>query len=217
MIVTIQRELGAGGLSLGEAIAADLGATLLSERTIIENLCDRGGFSLDYLEKIDERPPSAASTFMADLAHAGALVQAMEWRSTEDTVVDEIRELVLEAADKGHVVVVGHGGSKLLKGAIERSQIFSIFLHASVGWRVDQVARRGNISREAAADRVHRTDEVRRKYQHHFFAADLYDAHAYDLVLDIERIGFEPAADIARRAVHAAIDSMTPVGPDVTS
>ena len=205
MIVTIQRELGAGGLSVGEALAADLGATLLSERTIIESLCDRGGFTAEYLAKIDERPPTAASSFMSDLARASALVQAMEWRSTEHTVVDEIRTLVLENAQRGHVIVVGHGGRALLHGMVDRSDLFSILLHAHKEWRIEQVRKRWDLSGDEAAERVRRTDELRRKYLQHFFAADLYDARAYDLVLDTERVGVETAIEIARSALRAAL------------
>jgi cytidylate kinase len=210
MIVTIQRELGAGGLTIGEALAADLDAVLLSERLIIEALCARGGFSASYLEKIDECPPTAASSFMADLARATALVQAMEWRSTEHTVVDEVRTLVLEAAEKGNVVVVGHGGPQLLKGVIADDQVFSIMLHAHREFRVRQVQKRWDLSREEATERVRRTDELRRKYLQHFFSADLYDARAYDIVIDTERVGMDAAIEIARNAVRAAMHPVTP-------
>ncbi len=205
MIVTIQRELGAGGLSVGEALAADLGATLLSERTIIDSLCARGGFSAAYLQRVDERPPSAASTFMADLARATAMVQAMEWRSTEHAVVDQIRSLVLEAAERGHVVVVGHGGSQLLAGAVDQHQIFSILLHAGREWRIAQVQKRWSLTHEEATERVRRTDDLRRKYVQHFFSTDLYDARAYDIVIDTERLGIETAIELSRTALRTAM------------
>ena len=205
MIVSIQRELGAGGLSVGEAVAAELGATLLDERTIIEKLAQRGGFSADYLQRIDERPPTFANSFMSDLARATALVQAMEWRSTEHAVLDEIRTLVLEAAERGHVVLIGHGGSMLLSGVLAREEIFSIFLHAGKAWRIEQVKRRFGWPHDEAAERVRRTDELRRKYLQHFFSADLYDARKYDLVLKTERIGIEAAIDITISTLRAAL------------
>ena len=209
MIVTIQRELGAGGLSVGEALAEDLDATLLSERAIIDSLCERGGFTANYLEKIDERPPTAASSFMTDLARATALVQAMEWRSTEHTVVDEIRALVVEAAKRGNVVVVGHGGPQLLRGVVPSDEVFSIMLHAHRDWRIAQVQKRWNLGRDEAAERVRRTDDLRKKYLQHFFSADLYDARAYDVVIDTERVGLETAIEIARSALRAAMQTIT--------
>ena len=205
MIVTIQRELGAGGLSVGEALASELNATLLDERTIIELLSDRGGFSADYLQRIDERPPTFANSFMSDLARATALVQAMEWRSTEHTVLDEIRTLVTEAAQRGHVVLIGHGGRLLLSDAVPHDEIFSILLHARKSWRIEQVMRRFGWSEEVAAERVRRTDELRRKYLQHFFSCDLYDARRYDLVLNTERTGIEAAIEIATSTLRASL------------
>ena len=205
MIVSIQRELGAGGLSVGEAVAAELDATLLDERTIIEQLAQRGGFSADYLQRIDERPPTFANSFMSDLARATALVQAMEWRSTEHAVLEEIRTLVLEAAKRGHVVLIGHGGCMLLAGVHPREEMFSIFLHAGKPWRIEQVQRRFGWPHDEAAERIRRTDELRRKYLQHFFSADLYDARKYDLVLNTERIGIEAAIEIATSTLRAAV------------
>ncbi len=205
MIVSIQRELGAGGLSVGEAVAAELGATLLDERTIIERLAERGGFSADYLERIDERPPTFATSFMSDLARATALVQAMEWRSTEHTVLDEIRSLVLDEAERGHVVLIGHGGRLLLTGSNAAQNLFAIFLHARKAWRVQQVMRRFDWTEEQAAERIRRTDELRRKYLQHFFACDLYDARKYDLVIDTERVGIEAAKQIATSALRGML------------
>ena len=210
MIVTIQRELGAGGLSIGEALAGELGATLLDERRIIDELSARGGFSSEYLQKIDEAPPTFANSFMTDLARATALVQAMEWRSTEDSILGEILSLVLKHAAENDVVLIGHGGPKLLADAVKRSEIFAILLHARRDWRVEQVMRRFDVSKEQAAERVRRTDDLRKKYQQHFFSADIYDARSYDLVLDTERIGIAASIDIAKRALLASNATASP-------
>ncbi len=203
MIVMISRELGAGGLTIGEALATDIDGALLDEQTIIAELAKRGGFSSEYLQRTVERPPNPASTFMADLARATALVQAMEWRSAEYAVLDEIRNLVLERAAKENVVVIGHGGSKLLADRVPRDHIFSLLLHARRDWRVGQVMRRFGTSHDDASERVRRTDDLRRKYMQHFFAVDLYDANAYDLVIDTERVGIRTATELCMAALRA--------------
>lgn len=209
MIVTIQREIGAGGLAIGEALAREISAALLDERTLIADLCARGGFSAEYLQSIQEAPPSFANTFMHDLARATALVQAMEWKSTEETVLREIRALVLERATQGHVVLIGQGGSKLLAGSIPAHDLFSIFLHARREWRIEQVMQRFTWHREEATERVRRTDDLRRKYLQHFFSADLYDARTYDLVIDTERIGVDAAIALACTALQAAMAAVS--------
>lgn len=204
MIVAVNRELGAGGLSVGEALAKEFGATLLDERALIAELARRGGFSAEYLQRIDERPPSLASAFMHDLAKATVLVQAMELRTNERVVLDEVRAVVLGHAQRGHVVLIGHDGAKLMEGSVTRAEVFSLLLHARRGWRVEQVMHRFSLGRAEADERVRRTDELRRRYLQHFFEHDLYDAHTYDLVVDTERIGIQAAIEVAITAVHAA-------------
>jgi cytidylate kinase len=206
MIVAVNRELGAGGLSVGEALAAEFGATLLDERTLIAKLAQRGGFSAEYLEHIDERPATIATSFMADIARATALVQAMEFRSSEHTVLDEVRAIVLEErAHHGSVVLIGHGGAKLMAEHVARGELFSLLLHAGHAWRVQQVMHRFDLAREEAEERVHRTDELRARYLRNFFESDLYDARTYDLVIDTERVGIATAIDVAKAAVRAAM------------
>jgi cytidylate kinase len=206
MIVAISRELGAGGLSVGEAIAAELGASLLDERTLIAELAERGGFSAEYLSRVDESPPSLASTFMHDIARATALVQAMDVRSTEHAVHDEIRGIVLQRAAQGSVVLIGHGGAQLLGQHVRRKDVFSLLLHARRAWRIGQVMERFQIGRPEAEQRVRQTDELRRRYVQHFFSTDIYDAHNYDLVLDTERVGIAAAISIALATVRATAE-----------
>lgn len=204
MIVSIARELGAGGLTVGEALAAELDALLFNEASIVTALAGRGGYSAEFLAKIDECPPSFTTTFMADLARATALVQAMEWRSAEREVLDEIRALVLEAAERGNVILIGHGGCKLLGEDAKEHHLFSILLYAGRQWRIDQVASRFAIDRGGAAERVRRTDDLRRRFEQHFFDADIYNCRQYDLVIDTERVGLAAAVEIARTAVRSA-------------
>ncbi|HTX58224.1 MAG TPA: cytidylate kinase-like family protein [Verrucomicrobiae bacterium] len=205
MIVAIGRELGAGGLSVGEALARDLGACLLDERMLVGELSRRGGFSAEYLQRIDEQPPSLASSFLRDIARAAALADAADARSPEGAVHDEIRAVVLERARRGHAVLIGHGGAKLLEGHVARGEIFSLLLHAGRPWRVRRVMERFAIDRAEAEERVRRTDELRRRYCAYFFSLDLYDAHNYDLVIDTERVGIASAIRIATEAVRAAL------------
>jgi cytidylate kinase len=207
MIVAINRELGAGGLSLGEALASAIGAELLDERRLISELANRGGFSAEYLQRVDERPPAFSSAFMHDLSRATALVQAMEWRPSEHAVLDEIRSVVFEHASRSNVVLIGHGGHKLLGPHVPRREVFSLLLLARPQWRIEQVMRRFGIERAEAEERVRKTDDVRSRYQRHFFETDIYDARNYDLVIDTERIGIEAAIELARSAVTEAARS----------
>jgi cytidylate kinase len=205
MIVSISRELGAGGGTVGEAIARRLEATLLDERSIIAKLADRHGMSADYLSRSIERPPTLGESLIADLARASAMLHFnTEWRMPEAPLIDAVRSLVYESAETGHVVVIGHGGVSLLGWRPNGVRVLAILLQASAKWRVDQLARRFNISHAEAQRRIECTDAARRRYQQHYFDCDMYDSRRYDLVLNTERMGLELAEMLATNAALAA-------------
>jgi cytidylate kinase len=207
MIVSISRELGAGGGSIGEVLARELGATLLDERAIIERLADRHGISTDYLSRTCERPPTFGESLIADLARASAMLPFnTEWRMPDDPIIERVRSLVFECAEDGHVVVIGHGGVSLLGWRPAGVRVLAMLLQAGSNWRIEQLARRCAIDRAEAQRRIARTDEARKRYLRHYFDNDIYDSRQYDLVLNTERLGLELAIELATQAARAVAD-----------
>lgn len=205
VIVSISRELGAGGLSVGEAVASALGATLLDERAIITELSSREGLPPDFIAERIERPPSVGQQLIADLAAASAMMPiTMMWEQPETVIVDGVRNLVLERASRAHVVVIGHGGVSMLGWRPAGIRVLAVLLRAGKAWRVDQLARRFAIAREEAERRIERTDAARVRFQRHYFNSDLYDSRQYDLVLCSESLGLETAIRLAVEAAAAA-------------
>lgn len=209
MIISISRELGAGGRSVGEAIASTLGAPLLDERSIIEELSRRLDLPRDFVAERVERPPSAGQRLIADLAAATAMVPyTTVWQQPDTMMVEAVRDIVTEYARKGNVVVIGFGGPSLVGLRAGEIPVLAILLRAGRAWRVDQLARRYGIDHDEAESRIQRTDEARKRYHKHYFNSDLYDCRQYDLVLCTESLGLETAiaiaTDVARTKALAA-------------
>ena len=208
MIVSISRELGAGGLSVGEAIADALGAMLLDERAMLEQLASRVDLPRDYIAEHVERPPSAGARLIADLAAATAMVPVMQtWLQPEEQIVATVREIVVESAQGGHVVVLGHGGVSLLGWRPQGIPVLAILLRASRAWRVAQLIRRLGIDPAEAERRIARSDEARQRYQRHYFNTDLSDSRQYDLVLSTETLGLPRSIALAVETAKASATS----------
>lgn len=203
MIVSISRELGAGGRSVGEAIASALAAALLDERSIIEELSQRGNVPRNYVEEHVERAPSPGERFIADLAAATAMLPVLEeWRQSDDLCVNGVRALVIEYAQRGDVVVIGHGGVSLLGWRPAGIPVLAMLLRAGREWRIEQLARRFEVTEDEARRRIDRIDQARARYQRHYFDSDVYDCRQYDLVLNTETLGMEKASAIAVTAAR---------------
>lgn len=198
VIVSIARELGAGGRTVGESVAGALGAALLDERSFIDMLSRRYGLSPDFVAQHIERPPSAGERLMADLAAATAMLPIVPAQfPAEELIVEAVRDTVIEQARNGHVVVIGHGGVSMLGWRPNGIAVLAILLRAGRAWRVEQLARRYAIAPGEARRRIERTDDARARYQRHYFDSDVYDCRQYDLVLNTESLGLELATSIA--------------------
>jgi len=205
VIVSISRELGAGGRSVGEAVAASLGAPLLDERSMLDQLAARVGLPAEFVAERIERPPSTGQRFIADLAAATAMVPYTTiWQEPDESIIEGVRELVLEHAAAGDVVVIGFGGPALLEWEETGVPLLAILLRAGRAWRIEQLARRYGIDHVEAQRRITRTDEARSRYQRHYFRSDLYDSRQYDVVLCTESLGLELAAAIVTQVARAA-------------
>lgn len=209
MIVSISRELGAGGGTLGEAIARDLGATLLDERWFIAQLAERYQFSNDFLNRTLEQPPKFGESLIATLARATAMMPgALTLKMPDERVIDAARALVVEQAQSGHVVVLGHGGVSMLGWRPAGVRVLAILLQAGRAWRIEQLTRRYVMDRGEAQRRVERTDEARKRYLRHYFDSDMYDSRQYDLVLNTERLGLDLAIALATDAARRTAEEL---------
>ena len=204
MIVSIARELGAGGRTVGESIADGLGAPLLDERSFIAELGARHGLSPEFVAERIERPPTAGQRLIADLAAATAMLPVPPvFPQPEELIIDTVREIVIEHARRGHVVVIGHGGVSMLGWRPAGIPVLAILLRAGRAWRIEQLAHRYGIAPDDARQRIERIDEARVRYQKHYFASDLYDSRQYDVVLNTESLGLELAIAIVTSVAEA--------------
>ena len=201
MIVSIARELGAGGRTVGEAVASAIGATLIDERSMITELSQRAGFAPEFVAERMERPPSVGDRLIADLAASSAMLWFVApAEQPDEIIIATVREIVMEHAGRGNVVVIGHGGRSMLGWRPAGMPVLAILLHASRAWRIEQLARRYGIDAQEARKRIERSDDARARYQQHYFNTDLYDSRQYDLVLSAESLGLPLTIEIATLA-----------------
>ena len=198
-VITIGRQLGAGGSTVGAMLARELHADLLESR-IIDEVAHRLQLPKEEVEAEDEQPGSLLSRLLVALGSASSepLIppEATAWNppntdptfDTRKAVLKITQHVIQEAARAGKVVIVGRGGAYLLRdfpGALH------VFLGASRSVRVKTIMERFNIASEDEARRVMtRTDENWTAYINQVYGHDRNLAGHYDMVLDTGRLGY---------------------------
>src|SRR6266850_958492 len=203
-VITIGRQFGAGGTSVGELLARELHADLLESR-IIDEVAHRLQLPKEEVEAEDEQPGSLLARLLVALGSASTepLVppEAAAWQppntdpafDTRKAVLEITQHVIQEAARAGNVVIVGRGGAYILRdfpGALH------VFLRAAEAVRLKAIMARFDItSEEEARRRLKRTDENWTAYIKQVYGHDRNLAGHYDMVLDTGRLGYETTVD----------------------
>lgn len=206
--VTISRQTGAGGISVGEKLIEYL------TKHDLECSCPWTLFDKDLLERVIEehRLPKDLVAFMqekyvSDLRDM--LETLMELHPPALALVRQTTETIFHLANMGHVILVGRGSSVItrrLAGGLH------VRLVGSIDKRIRHVAEYYGIAHKAAEEKVIEEDKGRRDYLKQFFGKNIDDPLLYDLVIDTDALGYAEAARIIGDAVlnRQILPAMTP-------
>jgi cytidylate kinase len=210
-VITIGRQFGAGGRTVGQMLARELKADLLEDQ-LIDEVARRLELPKEEVEAADEQPGSLLSRLLIALGSASGEPmippEAAAWTppnadpvfDTRLAVLQITQQVITEAARSGSVVIVGRGAAYLLsdlEGALH------VFLEASADVRVKTLMKRFEWSEEEARRRMKQTDENRTAYVKQVYGHDRNLPGHYDLVLNTGRLGYEATVDAILAALRA--------------
>jgi cytidylate kinase len=210
-VITIGRQFGAGGQTVGEMLARRLKIDLLESR-IIDEVAHRLQLPKEEVEAEDEQPGSLLGRLLVALGSASTEPmippEATAWTppnsdptfDTRKAVLQITQHVIQEAAREGNVVIVGRGGGYILRdfpGALH------VFLRAATEARVKTVMARFKIaSEDEARKRIKSTDENWTSYIKQVYGHDRNLPAHYDMVLDTGTLGYETTVDVIVAALE---------------
>ena len=185
-IITISREFGSGGRTVGRMAAKALNIPCYDQE-ILEELARKSGFTQGYIQEQGEYA-----------AHAGWLSNALASRFSDGlTSQDRLwvlqRELILELAEKGPCVIVGRCADYILK---DKADCLTVFIHADMEYRAERIVKEYGERDESPEQRL--KDKDKRRAAYHRFYTDMKwgQAQNYHLCLDSGKLGIEKCVEI---------------------
>ena len=215
-VITVGRQFGAGGATVGHMLSERLHADFL-DSNIIDEVARRLQLPKEEVEAEDEHPGSLLARLLVALGSASSepLIppEATAWTppnaaptfDTRKAVLTITQHVIQEAARGGNVVIVGRGGAYILRdfpGALH------VFLRASEAVRMKAIMQRFNItSEDEAKRRLKQTDENWTSYIRQVYGHDRNHPAHYDMVLDTGRLGYDTTID----AILVALKERKPI------
>ena len=189
-IITISRQFGSGGRTIGHQVAKKLGIPFY-DKELVDQIALESGFAPKYVEENGEHAPGR-SIFSYALASQG-IPGVMNGLSTADFLWNIQCGVILQLADKGPCVIVGRNSDYILK---DRPNCLHAFIHADTAFRAERIVRLYGESEKSPETRLQEKDKRRSLNYQHYTGRVWGDSSNYDICLNSGKIGIETCSDI---------------------
>ena len=189
-IITISREFGSGGRTIGHKVAEKLGIPFY-DKELVDQIALESGFAPQYVEEHGEHSPGK-SFFSYAFAHHG-VPGVMNGLSTADFLWNIQCNVILQLAEQGPCVIVGRNADYILK---DRKDCLHTFIHADLDFRADRIVRLYGESEKSPEARLQEKDKRRRVNYQHYTGRTWGSAQNYDISLNSSAIGIDECVDI---------------------
>lgn len=200
-VITISREVGSGGHTVGSMLAKKLDIRFC-DKQLLESLEKQFDLSAGEIEKLKGKKKNWLADFashVVPMPSAQALGLDPEYTDEFQVMVtpDEIFKAEVEIlrgfAQMGSCVIAGRSGFFVFK---DHPNKLNVFITASLPHRLNRVMNKQSVSEEKALTIIKELDRARENYIQRFAGVSRYDVRNYDLVLSADGHSEEELADI---------------------
>jgi len=192
-VITISRQFGSGGKTLGEMVAEKLGYTFI-DNEIIQMVAKKAKVSTHWVESIEKEAGGKLLKFIDRLVSNKLMDMVLDekrGRIDEEIFIDMLNKIINQIADEGNVIILGRGGQYILR---DREDAFHVLLIAHKKDRVKFMEEHYELPHKQALQAVNREDKRRVNLYRKFGKEDYDHPDLYHLVLNMTKIKLEKAS-----------------------
>lgn len=200
-VITISREVGSGGGTVGRKLAEKLNVHY-SDKQLIHALEEKFNLTSGSIEHLKSTKKNWFTDLFEQVApipkvtmKVGGYTFSREFQETVTVqdIYDAEVEILNAIADEGSCVIAGRSAFFVLK---DRPNKVDIFITASKEHRIERIMAKQNMNREEAIALIKRIDEGRDNYVKRYTDLSRYDMRNYDLILDMDYLSEDDAVDM---------------------
>jgi cytidylate kinase len=193
-VITISRQFGAGGITLGKKIAEALGYTF-ADSDILQRVAKEANVSTHWVESFEKEAGSKLSRMISSMVSKRWLdrVLADERGYLDEKIyLDYLVLIIAQFADEGDVVILGRGSQYILN---DHPDALHILLVNEFENRVKFMMDSYDMSNKKAERTVTNEDRRRVSLYKRLGKSDYENPQLYHLVLNMGRMDLETAKD----------------------
>lgn len=188
-IITISREFGSGGRTIGK-MAADMLGIPCYDSELIEKIAEESGLTKEYIEERGEHALHGSW-----LANAFSSQRSFYGNSTQDYLWTVQRQVIENLAEKESCIIVGRCADYILDG---QADCLKVFVHADMEKRAERIVKVYGETEESPQKRVQYKDKRRKSYYQFYTSMEWGKAQNYHITLDSGVLGIEKCAEVIK-------------------
>ena len=200
-VITISREVGSGGHTVGRILAEKLN-TRYCDKELVKALEEKFNLTASGIEKLKGEKKNWLADFIqfiAPIPSAKTLgvdpkyTQEFRLDITTDDIYKAEKEILEGMAAEGSCVIAGRSGFHVFR---DHPNHLNVFITAPVANRIQRVMKKQDLQEESAAAVIESIDKARENYIQRYAGTSRYDARNYDLVINADGHTEEQLADL---------------------
>lgn len=201
-VITINRELGSGGRTIGRKLAERLNIKFY-DKALIQELTKKFDLSVEELEKVK----AAKHNWWNDFAQSYLNRYNIEDRYNIETNVATTENIfrvesafLKELAADESCVIAGRSGFFIFRND---PNAIKVLIQSSMEKRVERVMQKQGLTEKEAYNVIEKVDQGRERYTQQFSGTSRYDTRNYDLVINVANLTEDEAVDIILSYVNS--------------
>lgn len=186
-VITISREFGSGGRTIGKEVAKKLGIPCYDQE-IIEKIAEESGFAKEYIADKGEYA-NHSNWFVNAFASGNSLYST----SNQDYLWIIQRKVILDLAKQGPCVIIGRCADFILENEVD---CLKVFVHSNMEHRAKRIVEVYGEREDSPEKRLKDKDKKRKAYYKYYTDTEWGIARNYHISLDSGLLGIEKCVDI---------------------
>lgn len=188
IVITIARQYGSGGKTIGEQLAKELGFSCYN-REIIKMASEDSGISEKMFDKADEKLNVGLLHKLTKTVYEGDLIPPeSDGFASEKNLFNYQAKIIKQLARQESCVIVGRCADFVLR---HFDNVTSVFVHADADFCMARAMERNSMTAKEMERYIAKVDKYRGDFYKHYTGREWSDARNYDLCINSGKLGFD--------------------------